>query len=467
MDTSITIEPTPWQRRVLAIPEQHSLALLGGRGGGKSFCVALLVLRHVNQYRDRAKVLITRRRLKSLGQFQIELSRLLTLAFGPGNVSFNQQDSIYKFRGHSGSIQLAHCESAAALSDIATGMNFSLLCLDEVGDAPTLPLVDELMLSLRQPGVPLRCILSGNPGGVNHGPLSERYVTNREPFVPFQFASRTWVLCPSILEDNPHLPDEYRDNFEAMRLTDEGRYQAMRYGRWDMITGDFLSGVFQHSRVVFDHHELPPDVFSWLKIGADWGTASPAYFGLGGITRMDWRLNDDRFIPRGSFVLFDEHAEYSPLNLARGSGRTPHEIAPAIQAMCHRNGVKPKGVIDCAAFAKSLGNREVTVGSLFKQAGVSLSPAKKGPRVQRHDYLRQLLANGEFFVASRCRYFLATVPTLPRDPRNMEDCAPDAVDHALDAVEYLIAGPQSGRVAVGGFEAPRRLPDTGNRIMYV
>jgi hypothetical protein len=57
---------------------------------------------------------------------------------------------------------------------------------------------------------------------------------------------------------------------------------------------------------------------------------------------------------------------------------------------------------------------------------------------------------------------------LPRDPRNPEDVDSSANDHALDATSYLIAGAAHGHVAVSGFAGPPpRLPDTGDRIMYV
>lgn len=67
------------------------------------------------------------------------------------------------------------------------------------------------------------------------------------------------------------------------------------------------------------------------------------------------------------------------------------------------------------------------------RAGVRVTPAKKGARVPRFEYLKQLMVNGEFFVASRCRMWLATVPSLPRDPRTPDDCDSSANDHFLDA----------------------------------
>jgi len=45
MDTPKLTTPTPWQERVLAVPEHLNLAMLGGRGSGKTTALALLVLR--------------------------------------------------------------------------------------------------------------------------------------------------------------------------------------------------------------------------------------------------------------------------------------------------------------------------------------------------------------------------------------------------------------------------------------
>lgn len=60
MHTPKLTTPTPWQDRVLAVPEHLNLAMLGGRGSGKTTALALLVLRHCVQYEDWARVLILR-----------------------------------------------------------------------------------------------------------------------------------------------------------------------------------------------------------------------------------------------------------------------------------------------------------------------------------------------------------------------------------------------------------------------
>ncbi|MBW7930866.1 MAG: hypothetical protein H3C57_06120, partial [Gammaproteobacteria bacterium] len=111
---------------------------------------------------------------------------------------------------------------------------------------------------------------------------------------------------------------------------------------------------------------------------------------------------------------------------------------------------------------------EDSISDLFRAAGVRVTPARKGPRVPRFEVLKQLMVQGEFFVASRCQFWLSTVPALPRDPRRPEDVDTSANDHMLDATSYLIAGASQGVVSVGDFAGPPpRLPDTGDRIVYV
>lgn len=463
--TQQVIRPTPFQSNVLMIPEHFNIFLGGGRGGGKSMAAQFLILRHVQLYKNRARVLVTRRRLKSLIAFAEELRALLRSAFGPG-VTYNANENVFRLP-NGAAIFLTHCESQSALTDTVQGMTFSMIFCDEVGDGPELPVIDQLALTLRAPDVPLRMVLAANPGGSQHSALADRYVTERTPWAPFEFADQQWIYAPSTVDDNTHLPDAYRKNFEVLKHTDPALYKAHRWGRWEAITGEFWAGVWNPARAVFDHHEVPPDAFSSLKLSVDWGSAAPCAVVLGGQLAFDLRLSDDRVMPKGAWAILDEHFEHDPLNIAKGSGRTPGQIAPDLIRMCARNGVRARGVIDAAAEARTAGRMEASVSDLFRAAGVRVSPARKGPRIPRWEQMKELMVNGEFFVASRCRFWLATVPQLPRDPRRPEDIDSSANDHMADCTSYLIAGATSGHVAVGDFSPPRRLPDTGDRVMYV
>ena len=57
------------------------------------------------------------------------------------------------------------------------------------------------------------------------------------------------------------------------------------------------------------------------------------------------------------------------------------------------------------------------------------------------------------YVSARCEYFWATVPTLPRDSRRIEDVDSSAPDHAADAIRYAISWqpPDGGSAPIVGW----------------
>jgi hypothetical protein len=462
------IEPTEFQRRVLTVPEHVNLLLSGGRGGGKSMALMLLTLRHCVTYKSRAKVLIVRKQLKSLAQMSVQLLGLFRSAYGR-DVSYNGGTNMFTLPDGA-TVQLAYCDGAADLVSISQGMSFSAIFVDEAGSAPAIEVIDELALALRaDPDVPTRLALFANPAGVNHATLFSRYLRGRTPWQVFEYADELWCVCPSTLDMNPHVGKKYAAKFEILRKTNYPKYLAMRHGDFSRLTGDFFGTCWDHDRIVFDANELTPDCFSTLRLAIDHGSSAPMVALLLGRTREDLRLRDDRFIPAGAYVVWDEVAEYMPDNPNKGTGRSPREYAPRIKDMCCRSGLRrASGVIDSAASSKHAGRNEKSISDLYHDAGIFVRNAKKGNRVERHENLKQLIVDRRLFVADRCRYFLETVPTLPADPKNFDDTDPAAPVHALDALEYGVAGPQTGQVRVDSFSGrPPRMPDTGNRVILV
>jgi hypothetical protein len=60
------------------------------------------------------------------------------------------------------------------------------------------------------------------------------------------------------------------------------------------------------------------------------------------------------------------------------------------------------------------------------------------------------MSGGRFHVSDRLRYWLATVPPLPRDERDPECPDTAACDHAWDASLYLVDSAAS-EIRVGHF----------------
>ena len=89
------IKASAFQARVLAVPEAFDMFLGGGRGGGKSFALALLALRHAEQYGAQARVLYLRRSYRGLADFEQILRELFTAAYGRA-ARYNQQDHVWR-----------------------------------------------------------------------------------------------------------------------------------------------------------------------------------------------------------------------------------------------------------------------------------------------------------------------------------------------------------------------------------
>jgi hypothetical protein len=73
---------TPFQHRVLLVPDEHDLFLGGGRGGGKSFAIALLMLRHAERYGNAARMLFVRRSFPGVVDFEATTREVFSLIYG-------------------------------------------------------------------------------------------------------------------------------------------------------------------------------------------------------------------------------------------------------------------------------------------------------------------------------------------------------------------------------------------------
>jgi len=86
---------SPFQERALSVPEEFDLALLGGRGGAKSYTLALLALRHVEQYGPKARVLYVRRSHAGCADFEALCRDLFATIYGT-TVRYNAQEGLFR-----------------------------------------------------------------------------------------------------------------------------------------------------------------------------------------------------------------------------------------------------------------------------------------------------------------------------------------------------------------------------------
>ena len=443
---------SPFQQRVLSVPEEFDLALLGGRGGAKSYTLALLALRHITQYGAAARVLYVRKSHAGTADFESLCRDLFGLVYGT-SARFNAQEGIWRFP-NGGTLEINQVEDASSYQKIH-GRSFTLLLLDECGQYSVPDLLDRLRSGLRGPkAIPIRVVLAANPGDLGHSWLLKRHAW-QVPWQPYvePASGRTFMHCPSTFLDNPFIDQgEYRRQLAASCPADPELLKAWLEGSWvTHVAGAFFGSVLDQSRNLVERWPGIPEHWDEPYLAHDFGSSAPSATYIIAVSPGD-KGPDGRWYPRDSLIAVDELVTNEPGRVDRGMGYVVPQLAELIREMCDRwkptathrhkyQAVRPRGVADDAIFAKT-GSGAGSISDEFRRAGVSFSPARKLDRLNGWTKMRRLLADAGkpdvpgLYVARHCEYFWETVPTLGRDPRRPEDLDSRQADHAADAIRY-------------------------------
>lgn len=451
---------SPFQERVLRVPEEYDLFLGGGRGGAKSATLALLDWRHIEQYAAKARALYLRLTHKGCADFISLCWDLFGPVYGAA-LRFNGTEGLFRFP-NGGTLEVNQLESASDWAKFQ-GRSFTLVTPDEVGQYATPDLLDRLRSNLRGPkALPLRFAMAGNPGDLGHAWLAARYVFRAAPWQPFvePKSERTFVYAPSTFLDNPFIDqDAYRRQLGASCPADPELLRAWLEGDWSVARGAFFASVLDESRnAIARWPEIPKHRGAkWdTYLAHDFGSSAPSVTYI--VVRSPGAKGpDDKWYARGSLVLVDELASNEPGNLQKGMQYTVPVLSEHIKEMCARWKVHPEGVADDAIFAKG-GHGAGSIADEFRAAGVTFYPAKKADRISGWQVMRRLLQDAGkpdvpgLYIARHCEYFWATIPFLGRDPRRVEDLDSRGPDHGADAVRYgcLAESRAMRRVALSG-----------------
>ncbi|HEX3486255.1 MAG TPA: phage terminase large subunit [Micropepsaceae bacterium] len=440
-----TIETSQFQRNVLLLPEEVDVFLGGGRGGGKSYALALLALRHVEQYGAKARILYIRQTYRGLADFELICRELFGKVYGQV-ARYNSAEHVWRF-GNNAYMELAQIENYGDYAKMQ-GRSFSLLLGDEVGQYPTLDLLDILRSNLRGPkGMPIRVVLAGNPGGVGHAVLAKRYVFKGAPWTPFYEpkSKRQWVYAPSTFVGNQFLDrDQYKDQLESSCPHDKELLRAWVDGDWTVSRGAYFASVLDEDRNAIDPwREIPKNDWGvpWeTYLAHDFGSSAPSVTYI--VCQSPGAKGPDgRFYPRDSLILVDELATSKPDRPNEGLGWTVPILAEEIVSICKRWDVRPEGVADDAIFAKG-GHASGSIADEFRRCGVVFREAKKADRITGWTTMRRLLADAGkpdvpgLYISRNCEYWWATVPFLGRDIKRVEDIDSHGPDHGADAARY-------------------------------
>ena len=424
--------PTDYQRRLLEVPENVNLAVLAGRGNGKTRGIQFLALRHCEQWADRARILFIRETVNGLRELEDDLDYLLRTAY-PIGLRSNRTEHVWRTPSGA-SIECGYLDAAADFHRYQ-GKSYSLIIVEEAGQFKNLRLVDMLRSCLRVPGVPCRLALLGNSGGRAHTILQQRFIAGRVPWEPFTaLDGERWVFCPGTLDDNPHLPKDYEQKLFAACGRDKEMYAAWRHNSWSILKGSMFSDVWHPQTQMFsDPGFRLPTRGAHGFLAADWGISAPAVaFGA------CWAVAPIRNFPRGSLILLDEVSSADPDDLSVGLQWSPSRFGDEMAAMSDRWNLNRTGCIDDS---RGLG---VSLIEVLRQPPNCLYLEKpvKG-RADGWAKLRELLFNSKemngrpgLFYSTRCKGLIDTLPALPRDPLKPEDVDSRGIDHWADSARY-------------------------------
>lgn len=358
-------------------------------------------------------------------------------------VSYNQSNGLFSFE-NGASAWLRPLDDTETY-DTLQGQSFTLIIADEVGQYPSLNLIEMCRSNMRGPkDLPLRTAYGSNPGGPSHYTISQRFVTAE----PWRISSdpltgRRFVHAPSTYRDNPFIDqDAYRAQLIAATPGNDDLQRAWIDGSWEALTaGAFSGGCFAMNRNVihWKPHRIPADWQPFVSV--DHGSAAPCYVGLL-IRSPGMRGADGFYYPRGSLVCVDEyHTARDDLNT--GKGYTVPRICEGIKELAARWGVKRiKGCGDDAMFARHRGFEAAAISDECIREGVNLNPVKKFDRKSGWTTTSRLLSGAGkpnrpgLYLNDLCRYAIATLPILGRDLRDPEDLDSDGPDHGADGLRY-------------------------------
>jgi len=436
------IQLNDFQTRLLSIPEEYDVFLGGGRDGGKSYGLAFLILRHVEQYGEKARILYLRKTYKGLADFELVTREIFGTVYGLA-ARYNAAEHIWRFP-NGAYLEFGQLESHADYTKYQ-GRSFTLLIVDEAGQYAEPDLLDMMRSNLRgAKHIPVRMVIAANPGGPGHHWIAKRYVFVTSPWEMFyeSRSKRKWVHAPSTFIGNIFIDrEQYRDQLESSCPDDPELLRAWINGDWAIARGAYFASCLEESRNAVDPWTELPDGWE-TYLAHDFGSSAPSVTFL--IARSPGATHEGKWYPNGSLVLVDELAAVRQNSLTHGLGWTARVTAEAIRSeLCEPWKAQPYGVADDACFART-GSGAGSIADEFSQAGVRFHPARKADRISGWQRMKRLLADAGkldrpgMYISRECEYFWSTVPFLARDQKRVEDVDTTGPDHAADACRYGI-----------------------------
>lgn len=424
----------------------------GARGGGKSYGGLLDFNQHAMTYGQHARGILFRQTYPELEDLMAKADEV----YPQVGAKWLAARKVWRFPGGAW-LKMRYLEKERDALKYQ-GHEYTWVGVDEAGNYATPGAIDTLKATLRSPhGVRKRLYLSGNPGGVGHNWLKERYVLPSPPcHIISETSTRTgeiWrrVFIPARVQDNTLLMKNdpgYIDNIVAATTGKPWLLKAWLEGSWDIVAGGIVDDLWKGETHVIRPFAIP---HSWrLDRSFDYGSSKPfsvGWWAESDGTTVQLSTGQTRTFPRGTIFRIAEWYGWNG-KANEGCRMLAKDIARGVkereEAMGLRGRVRP-GPADSSIYDVVNGT---CIADDMALVGVQWTRADKGPGSRKAGWeaIRQRLSDSlheprdepGLYIFETCRHFIRTVPVLPRDEKDPDDVDTDAEDHIGDETRYRL-----------------------------
>jgi len=421
-------------------------ALYGGAaGGGKSDALVCEALRQVDM--PWYKGLILRKTFPQLKEL-IEKSLSYYKAAYP-TARYNASEHKWTFPSGA-KIYFGSMQNPQAKTQYQ-GLAFDYIAFDEITHF-TYEEYDYMKSRCRPNGPGTRCYIrcTGNPGGIGHAWVKERFVTSAPPMTTI-WASVQWtepsgivrtgkqsrVFVPSTVFDNKALLDNDPQYVQRLASLNEADRNALLYGDWDSFRGMVFTewindSAHYHDRRwthVIEPFAVPKDWAIWCAM--DWGYSKPF--------AINWYAVDHR---RNMYAVAEYYGCTGEPNV--GVKLEPAEVAKEIKRIeSEEPNLKGRDIIhrvgDPAIWGSQTGE---SIGDIMERQRVYFERGDNS-RIDGKMQIHHRLAFDDdgrpsFQAFTTCHNLIRTIPTLIYDASHVEDVETKlSEDHVYDELRYV------------------------------
>lgn len=488
----LTPNPTPnhivWspipgssQELALAAPCHHVL-YTGARGPGKTDCQLMRFRMNVGiGYGPMWRGIIFDREYKMLDDLVSKSKRWFN-AFNDG-AQFLTAKSDYKWVWPTGEELLIRSIMDPEDYWLYHGQEFPFIGWNELCKYPTSACYDRMMSCNRSsytqkdwpvdgdgkqipmPNMPLIVFSTTNPYGPGHNWVKRRFITpapyghivrkHIDIFNPQtqkdETVEKTQVALFGSWRENIYLDPAYIA--ELVSMDDPNIRRAWELGDWDIVAGGAFDDCWRSPVHVVNRFYIPEGVY--VDRVMDWGSSQPAWIGwFAEADGEEFELEDGtKFCPQpGSLVLVHELYMCKEIGTNKGLKTPATDLAILIKNT-------EQELLECGWIteipAPGPADNQIrnvndqgtdTIEKLMADQGVIWEASDKargtrkvGMQLMRDRMMASVRGEGAgYYVMDHCRSTIDILPSLPRDPDEMDDVDTTSEDHVWDGHRFRI-----------------------------